>query len=217
MTNRMFLEKISVRHILMSILMIVCCSISLSAATTLTAQDVLTKTVNKINSAKGITCSFSLHANGRKISGTLKSSSNKFAITCAAYSSWYDGSKMWTYNPSTKETTLTIPSATEIAETNPLSYVRSYSNSFKHAFAKEKHSGLYVLTLTPIKRVQGIKSITLYVSTSNFTPSRIKITMSNGTSTDIALSSVNYSANLPASTFVYPAKKYPKVEIIDLR
>lgn len=217
MTNSIFSKKASVRNILMSILMIVCGSIPLSAVNPLTAQDVLTKTVNKINSAKGISCSFSLHVNGKKVSGTLKSSSNKFAITCSAYSSWYDGSKMWTYNPSTKETTLTVPTATEIAETNPLNYVRSHSNSFRPAFAKEKQSGKYVLTLTPIKKTQGIKNMTLYVNSSTFTPSRIKITMTNGTSTDIALSSVNYSAKLPASTFVYPAKQYPKVEIIDLR
>lgn len=190
-------------------------SVECNAATT--AQDVLSKAVAKINSAKGISCSFTISLNGKGTKGILKAAGNKFAITTPSYSSWYDGSKMWTYNSSTQETTLVKPSASELAETNPLCYLRNYSKSFKAAFAKTKQQGKHILLLTPLKRNLGIKTITLHISTKSGLPERMKINMSNGTSTDIALSNIKCGVSLPAATFIYPAKKYPKAEIVDLR
>ena len=84
-----------------------------------TAQSVLAKASAKVTGTKGMSCAFTLSASGRSVKGTLKSSGKKFALITPVSSSWFDGRNMWTYNPSSAETTLVNPTADEIAETNP--------------------------------------------------------------------------------------------------
>lgn len=181
-----------------------------------TAQSVLAKASAKVTGTKGMSCAFTLSASGRSVKGTLKSSGKKFALITPVSSSWFDGRNMWTYNPSSAETTLVNPTADEIAETNPLTYISLWKSSYDARFSNSKIKGKYVVELTPKRRHSAVKKVVITFN-RNYIPEKISVTGSNNAVTTVAVSSVNYNAAVKASDFVYPKSRYPKAEIIDLR
>ena len=58
---------------------------------------------------------------------------------------------MWTANASTKETTVTVPTAAEVAEVNPLAYIHGYDANYRIAFSKNREAGKYRILLNPKK------------------------------------------------------------------
>lgn len=203
-------NKIS--RIVMTILSLIC----VIPSSAITAPEVLSKSASKISGAKSVTCTFTLTTQGKSVKGSLKTSGTKFAITTPYSSSWYNGKAMYTYNASSRETTIVTPTAAELAEANPLCYLKGYDKSFTAAFSKTMPKGKYEVILTPKKRNTGIKSVTLIINGKTMLPDAITVT-GGGATGKVVLNSVSLGGALPASTFEYPAKNYPKVEIVDLR
>ncbi len=182
-----------------------------------TADAVLKKAAAAVNGANGLTASFTIDSGDHKLNGTLKSSGKMFALQTSATSTWYDGKSMWTYNPKTSETTLMTPTAAEVAESNPLSLVNSYSSSFTAAFAKTQSKGSKTIVLTPKSKKSGYKSVHVTIADGSSIPSKLVVIPSSGQKLTVSISQVKLNQKLPSSTFTYPKSKYPKVEIVDLR
>lgn len=210
-------KKMNMKIKIIRILAIIIASLSLSSASAQTADSVMKKTAEKINVSSGLSASFSLVSGNNKVSGTLKSSGRKFAIRTSSASTWYDGKSMWTYNANSGETILTTPTAQEVAEANPLSLVNSYAASFTAAFSKTAKKGSKTIVLTPKSKKLGYKSVHVTISDATSLPVSIVVVPSSGQRMTLSISNVKLNAAIPASTFVYPKKDYPKAEIVDLR
>lgn len=181
------------------------------------ASETLDKAAAKLRGASGVACSFELKVGGKTVNGNLYSSGKKFSISSPVSSSWYNGKNMWTYNPSSGETTIVTPTGAELAEVNPLLYVDGWKTNFTAAFAKGGTKSSSTVILTPKKKNSGIKSVIIVINPSTFLPSAVTVVQTGAQPVSIKLKSVNLKANNPTSLFEYPAKKYPKAEIIDLR
>lgn len=181
-----------------------------------TAVHVTQKAASVITQAKGISLRFSVNAGGKAVSGTLKSDGMKFCVSLPQGTTWYNGKNMYSYNPRTSETTVTTPTAQELAESNPLLYVKSGATSFTSRFSKEKRPGKYVIELSPRNQKTGIKKLTFTINSANYHIERIVAVTSSGTST-VDVTSLKTGVRFPASEFEYPKSKYPSSEIIDLR
>lgn len=192
------------------------CFFTLSSLGASSADMVLKESAAKIKAAKGVDASFKLTMGGRSVTGTLKSSGNKFAISTSAGSSWYNGKAMWTYNPSSGETTVVTPTAAELAEVNPLVYLNSYSTNYTASFSKNKIQGQTTIILTPKKKRNAIKQVEIAIG-GNKLPSSIKITSSDGSASVVTISKLNLGSTIASSEFEYPKAKFPKAEIVDLR
>lgn len=182
-----------------------------------TADGMLKKAAGAVNSASGLTASFTLDYGQQKISGTLKASGKKFALQTSSASTWYDGKSMWTYNPRSNETTLMTPTPAEVAEANPLSIVNSYSSSFTAAFTKSQQKGCKTIVLTPKSRQSGYKSVHVTIPDGSSFPSKLVVVPTSGQKVTVSVTNVKRDQKLPDATFVYPKTKYPKAEIVDLR
>lgn len=182
-----------------------------------TPADILKRATDKAYSAKGIKGTFSMTGNGQTLPGTLSASGVKFHITTDSYSVWYNGKNMWSYNPASKETTLTVPSQSELRETNPLEYLKSYSKEYTAKFASTKIAGKYIIDLVPISRKSSMKNIRITLNSGTLKPERFEITAKNNSKTTIVVKSLNYNSAIKPDLFEYPKSKYPKAEIIDLR
>lgn len=182
-----------------------------------TADQVLKKCAAGINGANGLSASFTMNYGSQKLSGTLKTSGKMFVLQTSSSSTWYDGRNMWTYNPSNHETTLMTPTASEVAEANPLSLVNSYATMFTASYAKNQTKGSKTIVLTPKSRQYGYKSVQVIIPDGSKYPSKLVVSPLSGQTITISISNVKTSQKLPASTFAYPKSKYPKVEIVDLR
>lgn len=190
-------------------------SMNLSAAET--AEAILKKAATAIKNAGGLSASFSLTSGNHKLTGTMKSSATKFSLETSTTSTWYDGKTMWTYNGNTKETTVTIPAQSELAEANPLYIVNAYSNNFTASFSKSQSKGSKTIVLTPKSKKLGYKSVHITIPDKSSFPSQVVVIPQSGQRISISISQVKTGVKFTASTFVYPKSKYPKAEIVDLR
>ncbi|MDE6018020.1 MAG: outer membrane lipoprotein carrier protein LolA [Muribaculaceae bacterium] len=203
-----------IKHILGLIVML---GAVFSATGAETADGLLRKAAAAINGTSGLTASFTLNYGSQKVAGTIQAAGKKFALQTSSTSTWYDGKSMWTYNAKNAETTLMNPTLQEVAEANPLSIVNSYSANFTAAFAKGQTKGSKTIVLTPKSRRLGYKSVHVMIPDGAVFPSRLVIVPSNGQKVTVSISQVKTGQKLADATFVYPMKKYPKAEIVDLR
>ena len=200
------------------VLMFVCLfsCVSFAVAETLTPEQVAQKAASVISTAKGLTATFTVRSGGAETKGSVRSSGTRFVVSMPQVSTWYNGKSLYTYNPRTSETTVTTPTAQELAESNPLLYVRGGGSGFTYRFSTVKRTGKYVVDLIPRDNKSGIKKLTFTINSSNFNIEKIDVLSSSGT-TSVTVTSFKTGAALPQKEFEYPASKYPKVEIIDLR
>lgn len=185
-------------------------------ANALTASEAFQKGKNAISSASSISASFTMKVGGKAISGKILSKGNKFAITSNVTSSWYNGSDLYTYNPSKGETTIFRPSASELADVNPLMYLKSASN-FNVTATKTKKTGLETVVLIPKSSGSGIKSVTIDLDSKTFLPRYMKIIPSSGSAIDLTISNIKLNGAISDSSFSYPKSSYPKARIVDMR
>lgn len=206
--------KNTVRYIL---LLIAILGVSASAPAAETADAVLKRTAAAIKNANGLSASFVLTSGNNKLTGTLKSENSKFSLETSTTCTWYDGKTMWTYNSSSKETTVITPTQSELAEANPLYIVNAYSNNFTAAFAKSQSAGSKTIVLTPKSKKLGYKSVHLTIPDKSSYPTKVVVIPMSGQKITISISQIKTGQKFSASAFTYPKNKYPKVEIVDLR
>ena len=182
-----------------------------------TAEAMLKRAATAIKSAEGLNASFTLTSGTHKLNGTMKSSGTKFSLETSSTSTWYDGKTMWTYNGNNKETTVTTPTKSELAEANPLYIVNAYSSNFTAAFAKSQPKGGKTIVLTPKSKKLGYKSVHITIPDKSSFPSQVIVIPASGQRIAISISQIKTGLKFPDATFTYPKSKYPKAEIVDLR
>lgn len=182
-----------------------------------TAQEVLRKAAATAGSAKGISGTFTISGRGNGMSGTLKASGNRFSLVTPAASTWYNGKNMWTYNSSSRETTLIVPTSAELAEINPMMYLKSYSSEYVASFSKNGVKGSYVVTLSPKSRKSVIKSVEVTVNSKSWKPVKFVITGKDNSRTTVSVKTLSYSSATSPADFEYPKSRFKGVPVIDLR
>lgn len=182
----------------------------------MTVDQVVDKVVKTLNSSKGIEAAFSLQGGSSLSKGTFKTDGSKFSLVFPQVASWYDGKNLYSYNGSTQETTVVVPTSEELSEINPLLYVKNGTKGYKTAFSSVKVPGKYVVELVPEKKNDGIIKLRFFVDSKSFLPEKIEIYSKSGDYT-ITLTSLKTGKTFDLKEFIYPSNKYPKAEIIDLR
>lgn len=212
--GRYILYRLPVSVLLATVLLL---ATAVGASAAETPGQVMKRASALIERASGIEAGFTMTSGGKTLKGTLKSSAAGFVLSTPGYSSWYDGKNLWTYNASSRETTLTVPTGEELREANPMMMVSGYEGVFTPAFAKKQSAGTRTLVLVPKSRKTGLKNVVVVLDSKTYRPKRITVTPSSGTASSVTITSLKTDVKFPKSTFTYPKTKYPKVEIIDLR
>ncbi|MDE5797081.1 MAG: outer-membrane lipoprotein carrier protein LolA [Muribaculaceae bacterium] len=187
-------------------------------AQTPTASEVVSKAAAKLKTATGLKVTFTLTSGGRSLEGTLVESGNRFAVTTAAGSTWYNGQSMWSYNPRTNETTLSTPDAEELRVANPLYYLQDAGNqkAYTIKYVKQQPTGKYAVALLPTDKKSNLRSV-IAVIDRNYDIKEIKVTTTTGQETTLTVRGLDLKSRQAASQFEYPRIKYPKVPVIDMR
>lgn len=199
--------------VILGLIMGLCCQ----AKAAETADEVLKRVETAIKTADGISASFTITSGSHRLAGSMKSSGDKFALETSSVSTWYDGKTMWTYNAGNKETTVTTPTASELADANPLFIVKAYSSNFTAAFAKSQAKGSTTIVLTPKSKKLGYKSVYMTIPDNSSFPSQVIAVSLSGQRIIITISQTKKGIKFQSSTFTYPKSKYPNAEIVDLR
>lgn len=189
----------------------------LNAQNNISAAQVLANAVNKCGSSKGIEAHFNINNSGYTGNGSLKAAGGKFIVKLPDAEVWYNGKEMYTYNKGAGETTVVIPTAEELSQSNPLNYILTAQKNYNVSFSTVKKNGKYVLELTPKQKGAEIKRLTLTLRKTDFIPEKIVVEPSSGSPIVADISSFKTDVTVSASDFEYPRSKYSKVELIDLR
>lgn len=181
------------------------------------AVSVLNNALAKVKGAHCISCNFKLKADGHTLPGTLKSDGRCFVIETPQGTSWFDGSTMWTSNPATREITIVTPTASEIAEANPMSYMSANTADFKIGFSSRKDTSNWLVLLNPKKKNNQIKAVEIGINKKTGWPTHVVVRDSSDKRVTLTITSISPSKNLPASSFKCPVGNYKGYELVDLR
>ncbi len=183
----------------------------------LNADQVLSRCSAKLYEAPAIMAAFRASAGQTSVEGEMTISHEKFKMATSDYSVWYDGANMWSYYKSNGETYLSAPTMDELLEINPFVILNNFKNNYS-AKVVQHQGGKYTLQMVPLSKTSQIKQATVTIDSSSWLPSSVTATFANDARVNITILSTTLINSAPAlSTFVYPAKDYPSVEVIDLR
>lgn len=196
------------------VILLFCASIGVQAAPS--ANEIMRKAAATLTSSSGVTVEYSLSGSGRNSSGTVIMKGSAFFLDMGRYKTWYDGRTMTTLDNSEKTATLSTPSAAEVNEALPLSYISQWSRDYRVALAPKQPSSGYCLILTSKSSSATARKAVLTVS-ANFRPSKLVVSLKNGRTATLTVRSITIGGSSAASHFRFPTSKYPKVKIIDLR
>ena len=179
-----------------------------------TARSVLEKTSAALNSKVGISATFKLLNEGmRAIDGRICVKGQKVYANMPQIELWFDGKTQWVYMKETEEVNVNIPTQEEIQLINPYSFLNIYNKGFKYTM-KDK-AGSHEIHLISSDKKRAVSEMYITVSKTTYLPSEIRMLQGDRWSiiTISKLKKENHADNI----FIFPKKKYPNAEIIDLR
>jgi outer membrane lipoprotein carrier protein len=190
------------------------------------AKKILDAVSSKFKSYKAVQASFSVqseNAAGKSIgskSGTVIMKGNKYKISVTGQDIYCDGNSVSTYDKSSNEITITKvdPSANTI--TPQKLFTNFYDQDFLYKLNGDKvESGkkLKEIELTPTDKGKPFFKVLLYIDAVANTIIKTKLFEKAGNKFTYAVKSINGSAKIADNQFGLDAKKYPGVEIVDLR
>lgn len=191
------------------------------------AKEILTKVSRKYKSYNAIKAefTFTLENSAEKTSdsytGTLfvKPSGNKYKIDLNKSEIISDGKNTWTYLKEAKEVQLNVVDASPDA-LNPAQIFTIYEKGYSYLFVEEKNvrgKMCEVIELTPTDKSKNIFKARLIIDKKEKQLMEIKLFEKNGNHYNYAVKSMTPNPKVDDLFFTFDKKKYPGVELIDLR
>jgi outer membrane lipoprotein carrier protein len=188
------------------------------------AKKVLDAVSAKFKTYKTVTAKFSLkieNGAGKNLgvkTGTVYMKGIKYRISVTGQEIFSDGSNVWTFDKASNEVTITKldPSA------NSLTPQKLFTNFYEKDFLYKLNGPVKVgaktlkeVELTPIDKTKPFHKVLLYVD--NNAISSTKIFEKTGNRYTYSTTALTPNAAVSDATFIFDAKKYPGVEVVDLR
>lgn len=188
------------------------------------AKKVLDGVSNKFKTYKTVEAGFQLkieNATGKSLgtkAGTVYMKGTKYRISITGQEIFCDGSNIWNYDKAANEVTISKidPSANSI--TPQKLFTNFYDKDFLYKLngvVKEGGKNTQEIELTPIDKTKPFFKVLLYVESSTIWTSRIM--EKNGSKFTYSVSNMKTGKPIADEMFVFDAKKYPGVEVVDLR
>jgi outer membrane lipoprotein carrier protein len=130
-----------------------------------------------------------------------------------------NGTTLWTYLPEAKEVNIDNydPNSDDV---NPSKIFETYKKGFKYLYLQDKTEGGVLceeIDLVPEKKDAQYFKIKMFISKKDKSIQSFTMFDKSGNRYKYTLSKFNPNANVPDAFFTFDPKKYPGVEIIDLR
>ena len=181
-----------------------------------TASQILDRAATKVRQQKSIVASYTISADGHNQDGTLTLAGDRFTLSSPGLASWYDGKTQWTYSDQIGEVNVTEPTPEELQQVNPFAIVNSFKKIYAATLLKSPVNEKKI-ALKANSKHSDIRNVVLTLDSSTLYPKQIVLTMSNRRTVTIKLNSIRPGGNLPLSFFRFDSKKYPGIQVIDLR
>ena len=153
-------------------------------------------------------------------SGAVSMKSTKYKISIVGQEIFCDGTTLWTYDKSANEVTITKVDNSSNSLTPQKLFTNFYDNDFLYKLNGEKKQGtktLQEIEMTPTDKSKQFSKVYVYVDKAAKTLYSTKVLEPTGNRYSYTVTALTPNAALADSLFVFDAKKYPGVEIVDLR
>jgi outer membrane lipoprotein-sorting protein len=200
---------------------------SLQAQTDSKAKAILAEVSKKYRAYSTIKTdfSFTLENPQAKIKETqqgsliAKSDVNKYKVTMTDQELYSDGKSQWTYLKDNKEVQITDVD-NNADGINPAKIFTIYEKGYKYLFTGEKKVGtktFQTIDLSPIDIKKSVFKIRLTIDKVAKQISNVVIFDKSGNRYTYAIKRFTPNVKVPETVFAFDAKKYPGVEVVDLR
>jgi len=153
--------------------------------------------------------------------GTLivKANANKYKVLMTDQDMISDGKSQWTYLKRDKEVQVSVVDNTGDA-LNPAQIFTLYEKGFKYLFTGEQKVGgkvYQMIDLSPLDTKKSYFKIRLGINKAAKQIASVLIFDKNGNKYTYDVKTFVPNVKVPESTFAFDPKKYPGVEVVDLR
>jgi outer membrane lipoprotein carrier protein len=190
------------------------------------AKKVLDAVSAKFKTYKGVQSTFTLkveNSAGKSMgtkSGTVYMKGTKYRVSVPGQEIFCDGSNISTYDKAANELTITKIDPTANSITPQKMFTNFYDKDFLYKLNDDVNVGgkqVQEIELTPIDKSKPFFKVLVYVDEKKQTIASTKVFEKAGNKYTYSVTKMNANAPVSDDLFVFDAKKYPGVEIVDLR
>jgi outer membrane lipoprotein carrier protein len=186
------------------------------------AKRILDAVSSKFKSYKSVQGKFNLkieNAANKVIgtkSGMVYMKGTKYKISITGQEIFCDGSTIWTYDKSANEVTINKLEANNNTITPQKLFTNFYDKDFLYKLNGET-KGTQEIELTPIDKSKPFFKVLVGINKAAQSISSTKVFEKTGNKYTYVINNMNTSATVADAQFVFDAKKYAGVEVVDLR
>jgi len=215
------------KKILLSLLVLTGVSYTIYAQTDEKAKVILAEVSKRYRSYTTVKTDFTFTLDNKQSKvketqqGTLyvKASANKYKVTMTDQDMISDGKSQWTYLKKDKEVQVSnVDNSSE--SLNPAQIFTIYEKGFKYLYTGETKAGAktyQMIDLSPTDTNKSFFKIRLSIDKVAKRIASVLIFDKNGNRYTYTIKTFVPNVKVPETTFTFDAKKYPGVEVVDLR
>jgi outer membrane lipoprotein-sorting protein len=190
------------------------------------AKKVLDAVSAKFKTFKSVKASFTLKIENAagKVQGVKTGSvlmkGVKYRVTITGQDIFCDGATIWTYDMAAKEVQISTLDNSSGSITPQKLFTNFYDKDFLFVLnpdVKKDGKTYQVIELTPIDKTKPFFKVLIDVDKSSKVIASTRVFEKNGNRYLYAISNMSTSTVVPDDSFIFSTKKYPGVEVIDLR
>jgi outer membrane lipoprotein-sorting protein len=189
------------------------------------AKEILDRMSAGFRKAGGVEVGFTVKIEAKgQTSGLLacniRLKGEKFVLETMDAIIWFDGETQWSYLIGSNEVNISNPTKEELQGINPYALLSIYERGFACTLGKTRSwqgASVHEVILTAAEKKGEIAGLTLYVERGAYRPLYIRAELTNGSRSEITVTTYKGGLKLDDAIFVFDKNKYPRAEIIDLR
>ncbi|ASZ14024.1 outer membrane lipoprotein carrier protein LolA [Chitinophaga pendula] len=190
------------------------------------AKAILDNVSSKFKTLKSVVANFILKVEGGNNSvtdskkGTVYLKGAKYKVSMEGQELISDNKTSWTYAKDVNEVTINNVDQSSTTITPAKLFTNFYDKDFLYRLegeSNEKGKVLQNIELTPTDKSKNIFKVQLSVDKKNQNIAKMKIFEKNGNRYTYEITNFTPNSNVSDATFSFDSKKYPGVEVVDLR
>lgn len=192
------------------------------------AKNILDEVSGKTKSYKTISADFTFSMENKEMdineknNGTIKLKGKKYIVDLpgAGIKVFSDGKTNWNYMKQGNQVTISSIEEAGHELMDPSSLFSIYEKGFTSKFIAENNIGgktVYQIELFPDKGDYDVSKISIEINKATMMIQSAKLFATDGNLYGIIVNKLETNKDFPDSDFMFDAKKFPDVEVIDLR
>jgi len=199
------------------ILSLICLFLAVSASVLAESPTaVLDRAAAKFKSMGSLKVVYTFTVQDQTGKGAIRMKGRKFVNDLGEQVIWFDGKTMWTLVRDNEEVNVTQPTPKEVSRMNPYAFVSLYKNGYNVSEGASTNA-YHEFVLKAKDSETSLQTVVLRLNRSSLQPIYVKMAGADAQAVEIQVTSFAKIRNYPDALFVFPDRKFPNVDIIDLR